>query len=114
MERGRRAQVLRISPGTAINQFEMWQSATFDTKTIERELALAQGRGFNSLRVFLHLLPFEDEHDAFMTNVGTFLDLVHQHEIGVMFVLFDGVWYPYRKSGPQPDPKPGVHNPGWL
>jgi hypothetical protein len=31
-----------------------------------------------------------------------------------MFVLFDGVWHPYPKSGTQPEPTPHVHNSGWV
>lgn len=31
-----------------------------------------------------------------------------------MFVLLDDVWNPYPKSGKQPEPKPIVHNSGWM
>ncbi len=31
-----------------------------------------------------------------------------------MMVIFDGVWDPSPKLGPQRDPKPGVHNSGWV
>src|SRR5215831_12683376 len=43
-------------PSTAINELEMWQSDTFDEKTIDRELAWAEGIGMNTMRVFLHNL----------------------------------------------------------
>src|SRR3954464_3898628 len=52
-------------PSTAINQLEMWQPATFDPKTIDRELKWAQSLGFNTVRVFLHDLPWRDDRDAF-------------------------------------------------
>ena len=31
-----------------------------------------------------------------------------------MFVLFDGVWDPDPKAGPQRAPRPGLHNSGWV
>jgi hypothetical protein len=31
-----------------------------------------------------------------------------------MFVLFDSVWDPYPALGRQPQPRPGVHNSGWM
>src|SRR5688572_9674105 len=31
-----------------------------------------------------------------------------------MFVLFDGVWDPNPQLGKQPEPKPGIHNSGWV
>ena len=44
-------------PSTAINQLEMWQTETFDTLTIDKELTLAQSIGMNAVRVFLHDIP---------------------------------------------------------
>ena len=41
-------------PANAINQLEMWQAETFDAATIDKELALAESIGFNTLRVYLH------------------------------------------------------------
>lgn len=40
-------------PSDASNQIEMWSSATFNPALIDRELAMAQKLGFNSMRVFL-------------------------------------------------------------
>jgi hypothetical protein len=31
-----------------------------------------------------------------------------------MFVFFDDCWSPVYKAGKQPDPKPGIHNSGWV
>ena len=44
-------------PSTASNQLEMWQAATFDPQTIDRELGWAESLGFNTIRVFLHKRP---------------------------------------------------------
>ena len=41
-------------PASAINQLEMWQAATFEPITIDRELGYAEAIGFNLMRVFLH------------------------------------------------------------
>jgi len=39
-------------PNTAINQLEMWQAASFDTVTINKELSMAAGIGMNTMRVY--------------------------------------------------------------
>ncbi|MFO0954360.1 MAG: 1,4-beta-xylanase [Isosphaeraceae bacterium] len=101
-------------PSTAVNQLEMWQSETFDPATIDRELGWAESLGFNSVRVFLHDLPFRDDREGFLRRIDTFLSLAEKHHVGVMFVLFDSVWNPFPKSGPQPEPKAHLHNAGWV
>jgi hypothetical protein len=103
-----------FAPSTAINQLEMWQATTFDPVTIDRELAWAQELGFNSLRVFLHNLLWTQDAEGFTKRMGQFLDIADQHKIGVMFVLFDGVWDPFPHTGRQREPKPHVHNSGWV
>ena len=47
-------------PSTAINQLEMFQEDTFDKETIEREIGFARDLGFNSLRIYLHDLLWND------------------------------------------------------
>src|SRR4051812_15258271 len=49
------------TPATAINQLEMWQADSFDPGQIDRELGWAESLGFNSMRVFLHHLLWEDD-----------------------------------------------------
>jgi hypothetical protein len=101
-------------PSNAINQLEMWQPESFDLATIDRELALAKGLGFNSVRVFLHDLLWEQDAKGFLDRVDQFLTVAEKHGIGVMVVLFDGVWDPQPRLGKQPDPRPHVHNSGWV
>lgn len=103
-----------FAPSTAINQLEMWQAETFDPKTIERELAWAKSLGFNSIRVFLHDLLWKHDRERFLKRLDQFLEIADRHGIGVMFVLFDGVWDPHPKIGPQRAPRPHVHNSGWM
>jgi Cellulase (glycosyl hydrolase family 5) len=103
-----------FSPSTAVNQLEMWQADTFDLPTIDRELGWAEGLGFNSIRVFLHHLPWERDSQAFLQRIEQFLASADRHKIGVMFVLLDGVWDPFPHSGKQYPPRPGLHNSGWV
>ncbi len=101
-------------PSTAINQLEMWQADTFDPATIDRELGWAEGLGFNSVRVFLHDLLWEQDAPGFLARMDQFLAIADRHKIGVVFVLFDAVWDPEPKLGKQREPKPGLHNSGWV
>jgi hypothetical protein len=101
-------------PSTAVNELEMWQAATYDPKTIDRELGLAQRLGFNCVRVFLHDIPWQEDRAGYLKRINGFLSLAHKHHIKVMFVLFDSCWNPYPQRGPQPPPRPFVHNSGWV
>lgn len=103
-----------FSPSTAINQLEMWQKETFDTATINRELGWAADLGMNTMRVYLHDLPYEHDMEGFLERMDTFLEIADRHNIKIMYVLFDSVWDPFPKSGKQRDPKPHVHNSGWV
>ena len=102
------------APASAINQLEMWQADTFDPARIDRELAWAQSIGMNTMRVFLHNLLWEQDSKGFTKRVGEFLAISSRHGIKPMFVLFDSVWDPEPRLGPQRPPIPGVHNSGWV
>lgn len=101
------------APSTAVNQLEMWEKETFDPITIDRELGWAAQLGFNTLRVFLHHLLWEHDAEGLKHRMEEFLSLAEKHHLGVMFVLFDGVWNPHPTVGHR-ESKPGVHNSGWL
>jgi hypothetical protein len=101
-------------PSTAVNQLEMWQEATFDPVTIDRELGWAETLGFNTVRVFLHDLLWDADARGFVSRVDAFLGIAHRHGIAVMFVLFDDCWNDGAVAGPQPPPVPGRHNSRWL
>lgn len=103
-----------FTPSTAINELEMWQADTFDAETIDRELGWAQQLGFTSIRVFLHNIPWQQDPKAFIQRIDKFLAIADKHGIGVMFVLFDSCWDPFPKPGKQHEPKPHVHNSGWV
>ncbi|HEX8913643.1 MAG TPA: endo-1,4-beta-xylanase [Humisphaera sp.] len=102
------------TPATAINQLEMWQADSFDPATIDRELAMAESLGFNSMRVFLHHLVWEQDAEGLYKRMDQFLGIAEKHKVRVMFVLFDSCWDPEPKLGKQRPPKKGVHNSGWV
>lgn len=101
-------------PSTAVNELEMWQSDTFDPATIDRELGWAEGLGMNSMRVFLHNIPWQEDSKGFLNRMDQFLQIADKHHIQITFVLLDSVWNPYPKAGPQPAPTPHVHNSQWV
>jgi hypothetical protein len=103
-----------FSPSTAINQLEMWQADTFDPATIDRELRYAEGIGFNTMRVFLHSVAWREDHKGFKDRVKKYLAIADKHHIQTIFVFFDDCWDPDPKPGKQHEPKPGVHNSGWV
>jgi hypothetical protein len=101
-------------PSTAINQLEMFQADTFDLATIDRELGWAQALGFNSMRVYLQDLLWQQDSQGFLKRLDQFLAVADKHGIGVVFVLFDSCWDPFPRLGKQRAPKPHVHNSGWV
>jgi endo-1,4-beta-mannosidase len=103
-----------FQPSTAINQLEMWQAETFDPATIDRELGWAAGIGMNCMRVYLHHLAWEIDKENFKKRMGQYLDIADNHGISTIFVFFDDCWNPTYSAGKQPEPKPGVHNSGWV
>lgn len=101
-------------PATAVNQLQMWQAESFDAKGIDRELGWAERIGMNTMRVFLHDLPWQQDPAGFRDRIDAFLSISARHRIRVLFVLFDSDWEPEPKLGPQNPPIPGVHNSRWV
>ncbi|HUQ97384.1 MAG TPA: cellulase family glycosylhydrolase [Chitinophagaceae bacterium] len=101
-------------PANAINQLEMWQAETFDPAAIDEELGWAEGLGFNTMRVFLHSLAWKQDPAGFKKRMDQFLTIASKHGIQPMFVFFDDCWNKIPKAGKQPEPKPGIHNSGWM
>ncbi|HEX2663608.1 MAG TPA: hypothetical protein VHM93_12305 [Candidatus Acidoferrum sp.] len=101
-------------PRSAINQLEMWQEATFNPEQIDQEFGWAESLGMNTMRVFLHDLPWQQDADGFKKRIDQFLTIAAKHHIRPIFVLFDSCWDPLPHLGPQRPPIPGVHNSGWM
>lgn len=90
------------------------QAETFDPKRIDLEPGWAAGIGMNTMRVFLHDLLWSQEPETYKKRIDTFLAIAAKHGIRIMPVLFDSVWDPNPRLGPQRAPRPGVHNSGWA
>jgi len=101
-------------PSTAINQLEMWQAETFDKATIDKELGWAASIGMNVMRVYLHDLAWKADASGFKQRMDEFLVIADKHKIKILFCIFDDCWNPDAKIGQQPEPRPGVHNSGWV
>ncbi|MEO6289045.1 MAG: cellulase family glycosylhydrolase, partial [Ginsengibacter sp.] len=103
-----------FQPSTAINQLEMFQAATFDTATIDKELGWAQKLGFNVMRVYLHHLLWTSDKEGFKKRLNNYLAISTKHGIKTLLVIFDDCWNDTAWVGKQPAPKQGVHNSGWV
>ena len=69
---------------------------------------------FNSVRVFLYYLLWQQDAEDFSERIDEFLAITNSHSIDVMFVPFDDVWNSVSQLGRQREPKVGVHNCGWV
>lgn len=103
-----------FQPSTAINQMEMWAGETFDPITIDKELGWAEELGFNVMRVYLSSEVWKADPKGFKKRIDEYLAISKKHNIKALFVFFDDCWNEETVKGKQPDPKPGVHNSGWV
>jgi hypothetical protein len=103
-----------FTPSTAINQLEMWQAESFDPVTIDRELGWAAAFGMNVMRVYLHDVLWAHDREGFISRIRRYLEIADGHGIATLLTVFDDCWNDGAKLGKQPDPRPGVHNSGWL
>lgn len=101
-------------PSNAINQLEMWQAETWSPELIDKELGWAADLGMNTMRVYLHDIPYWTDKEGFKSRISEFLDICQKHDIRPMLVIFDSVWDPSPDAGTQPEPKQGLHNSGWV
>ncbi|MRS06021.1 hypothetical protein EG832_22805, partial [bacterium] len=103
-------------PANCINFVEIWQEDGFEEvfQVIDRELAIAQETGFNSLRTILPFFVWKHQRAGFLNRLDRVLALAERRGITMLPVLFDDccvprtVWSP-PKFGKQPDPVPGHH-----
>ncbi|MCL2816729.1 MAG: cellulase family glycosylhydrolase [Oscillospiraceae bacterium] len=103
-------------PSNAVNSTEMWQKETFGRETIKRELSIAAETGYNSCRVFLQYIVWENERGGFLETFGDFCEIAKSAGISVMPILFDDCAFAGKEPypGKQNPPVPGVHNSGWT
>ena len=103
-----------FNPATAINELEMWQADSFDPQRIDLELGWAEKIGMNTMRVYLHDLLWKQDSVGFTKRLNEFLTIADKHKIKPVFVIFDSCWDPYPALGRQREPRPGIHNSGWV
>lgn len=97
-------------PANAINYTEMWDKTGFSPKVIDRELALAQGIGINSVRVVLQYAVYEDDPSYFRKTFERFLSICDKHGIRVIPCFFDDCVFGVNTDptiGKQPEPLEG-------
>ncbi len=79
-------------PASAINQIEMWSKDTFDPNQIDKELLWAQHLGFNTMRVFLSSVVWQNDAEGMKARMNQFLNICKKHGIRPLFVFFDDCW----------------------
>jgi hypothetical protein len=107
-------------PAHAISYTEMWMPYNFNTAKMDKELALAEGTGFNCLRVVLPFVVWEHNPAAFKKRLREFLEVCDRRGLRVMFALFDhcafgsGEALKNPRYGKQPDVVEGFYASGWT
>ncbi len=101
-------------PANAINQIEMWSKDTYSPELIDKELTWAENLGFKTLRVYLSSVVYENDAEGMKERMSNFLEICQKHGITPLFCIFDDCWNAESSYGKQPEPKPGVHNSGWV
>lgn len=71
------------------NRIDQWQSYRCEERfaTADKELALAEGIGFNSIRVLIEYDVWNQEHDNFMANLERHISIADSHNMTVMLVM---------------------------
>lgn len=101
-------------PSDAVNELEMFQTATFNPVLIDKELGMAEAIGMNTMRVFLQDQFWLSDPVVARNRIDEFLSIAAKHHIRPILVLFDSCWDPNPHLGPQHPPIPGIHNSGWV
>lgn len=71
------------------NRVDQWQAYGFEERleTTERELALMEALGYNSIRIILEFVVWDEEHDSFLERFERYLEVCAKHGISCMVVL---------------------------
>ncbi len=96
-------------PADCCNRIALWQELDFERHldTADRELELAASIGFNSIRVILEFIVWDEQHDGFMERFERFLATAAKHGISLMVCFANDCTVPkdenYRppRLGPQ-------------
>lgn len=102
-------------PSYAGTPVELWGAEYFHPEILDRELGLAESLGFNAIRLFLCDIVWQDDPDGFMDRLEQTVALADKHGLRILMTFFTNggtIKNPYL--GPQPQPKPGIHNSVWM
>ncbi len=71
------------------NRIDQWQALGFEERleTADRELALCAETGFNTVRLILEFIVWDQDHDGFMERLDRYLDTAWKHGISAMLVF---------------------------
>ena len=95
------------------NRIDQWQSEGFEERfaTTEEEFKLLQKTGFNTIRIILEFVVWDQEHDSFMERFDRYLDLCAKYGISCMVVLANDCMPP-KHEGWKP-PQLGKQHTDW-
>ncbi len=96
-------------PSDCCNRVALWQELDFEQHlaTTDREFELAARTGFNSMRVILEFIVWDEQHDGFMERFERFVATAAKHGISLMVCFANDCVVPkdenYKplKLGPQ-------------
>lgn len=103
-------------PAYAINYTAMWDKTTFNEAAIDKELALAEKSGMNSLRAVLQYAVYADDPKYFINTLDKFMAICDKHHIKFIPALFDDCSFGITndpKTGKQPEPLIGWYAWAW-
>jgi len=103
-------------PAYAINYTAMWDKTTFNEAAIDKELALAEKSGMNSLRAVLQYAVYADDPKYFLNTLDKFMAICDKHHIKFIPALFDDCSFGITndpKTGKQPEPLIGWYAWAW-
>jgi hypothetical protein len=71
------------------NRIDQWQELGFEErfKTTEEEFKLMQSMGYNSIRIILEFVVWDEQHDGFMERFERYISLADKYGISCMVVL---------------------------
>lgn len=71
------------------NRVDQWQELGFEERfaTADEELALAESIGFNSIRLILEFIVWDEDHDGFMERFDRYLSMAYKHGIRSMITF---------------------------
>ena len=97
-------------PSYASTAVKAWTA--YAPEVVDRELGYAERAGLNTVRVFLHVLPYEREPEAFLARLRDFVERCDRRRIRPLFVLFDSC-FGDEPSLEKADSPTWINNPGF-